>query len=74
MESLLLRVAKLHEEGLVLWFPVDGGEPYVAMEPHSPEDVALILHPLAFNPYVDDEDLMCDQDGEPIFWSFARFK
>lgn len=71
MDSLLLRAAKLHEEGLALWFPVDG-EPYAAIEPRQPEDATLILHPLAFNPFIPDEDLDQDEDGEVIFWSFGK--
>ena len=79
MESLLLKAAQLHEEGLILCFPIDNtGQPiiekaYAALQPREPEDIALILNPAAFNPFIDNEDLPCNEEGEPIFWSWVRF-
>lgn len=75
MELLGVAAQLLEEgEGRVLWFPVDGGEPYAAMESHNPEDVALVIEERAFDLNVADDDLPCDENGDPIFWRFVQVR
>jgi hypothetical protein len=77
--ELATRAVTLHEEGLLLFFPPnEDGKPnfdaaYSALNPKNPEDEALVIEPKAFDPFVDEDDIACDEDGEPIVWRFVRF-
>jgi hypothetical protein len=76
--KLLLKAAQLLVEGLLLFFPVDtegnldAEGAYAAIAPNNPEDIALILHPRAFDPLVDEDDIPCDENDNPIFFSFGK--
>jgi hypothetical protein len=77
--ELLKRAATANEEGLLLFFPIgadgaiDVSAAYTALNPRNPEDIALLIEAKAFDPTVDEEDIPCDEDGEPIFWRWVNF-